>query len=152
MGGAPLVALFLALAAAAAGRAVSAAGARPSEVAVGALFTYDSTIGRAAGLAIELAVDDVNADGTVLAGTKLSLKTRDTNCSGFIGTIEGWGFLSAYYFLSSSVIHVHAPKIRITVSRFRIIASRIRICGAEVSSVEASLNKVMHSCRAFHNC
>ncbi|RLN12536.1 glutamate receptor 3.4-like [Panicum miliaceum] len=71
-----------------AARAVAAAGARPSEVAVGALFTYDSTIGRAARLAIELAVDDVNADRTVLAGTQLKLITQDTNCSGFLGTIE----------------------------------------------------------------
>ena len=94
MGAAQLVAWFLALAAAA-GAAVSAAGARPSEVALGALFTYDSTIGRAARLAIELAVDDVNADRTVLAGTQLKLITQDTNCSGFLGTIEGWLFASS---------------------------------------------------------
>jgi hypothetical protein len=56
---------------------------------VGALFTYESVIGRAAQLAIELAVDDVNADATVLAGTSLNLITQDTNCSGFLGTIEG---------------------------------------------------------------
>jgi ionotropic glutamate receptor len=74
----------LALAAAAA-----AAGQRLSAVTVGALFTYDSIIGRAARLAMELAVDDVNADPTVLAGTSLNLITQDTNCSGFLGTIEG---------------------------------------------------------------
>lgn len=90
MGAAKLVILLLALAAAAARAGVAA---RPSEVAVGALFTYESTIGRPARLAIELAVDDVNADGTVLAGTNLSLVAQDTNCSGFIGTIQGW-FLS----------------------------------------------------------
>jgi glutamate receptor, ionotropic, plant len=85
-----LMSLFsVLLAAAAVARAVSAAGARPGEVAVGALFTYDSTIGRAAQLTIELTVDDVNADRTVLAGTTLKLMTQDTNCSGFLGTIEG---------------------------------------------------------------
>jgi glutamate receptor, ionotropic, plant len=76
----------------------AAAGARPREVALGALFTYDSTIGRAARLAIELAVDDVNADRTVLAGTTMKLMTQDTNCGGFLGTINGsWlaSFLSA---------------------------------------------------------
>lgn len=87
MGAVVLLVLCLALGAAVA--RVSAAGARPSAVAVGALFTYESTIGRAARLAIELAVDDVNADRTVLAGTKLNLITQDTNCSGFLGTIEG---------------------------------------------------------------
>lgn len=86
----PLLALL-----AASARGVGAAGARPSEVAVGALFTYDSTIGRAAQLAIELAVDDVNADRTVLAGTQLKLITQDTNCSGFVGIIDGWLFASS---------------------------------------------------------
>ncbi|CAN6163020.1 unnamed protein product [Urochloa humidicola] len=102
MAAAQLVALFLALSAAA--RAVSAAGARPSEVAVGALFTYDSVIGRAARLAIELAVDDVNADGTVLAGTKLSLKSHDTNCSAFIGTVE------ALELMEENVVAVIGPQ------------------------------------------
>nr|CAB3468763.1 unnamed protein product [Digitaria exilis] len=102
MGAAQLVILFLALAAA---PAVSAAGAaRPSEVAVGALFTYESTIGRPARLAIELAVDDVNADGTVLAGTNLSLVVQDTNCSGFIGTIE------ALRLMEKNVVAVIGPQ------------------------------------------
>ena len=88
MGGAAQLVVVTVLLATAA--AASAAGPRPSEVAVGALFTYDSTIGRAAQLAIELAVDDVNADAKVLKGTKLNLIPMDTNCSGFLGTIKGW--------------------------------------------------------------
>jgi ionotropic glutamate receptor len=92
MGALRVMLLRLALLAAA---AATVTAARPSEVAVGALFTYDSTIGRAARLAIELAVDDVNADRTVLAGTHLNLLAQDTNCSGFLGTIEGWLLLFA---------------------------------------------------------
>ena len=86
MGADRLLVLCLALAAAA---TAAVSGQRPSALSVGALFTYDSTIGRAARLAIELAVDDVNADPAVLAGTSLNLITQDTNCSGFVGTIEG---------------------------------------------------------------
>ena len=103
MGADALLVLCLALFAAA------VSGQRPSAVSVGALFTYDSTIGRAARLAIELAVDDVNADPAVLAGTSLNLITQDTNCSGFVGTIEGQlgslllflQFCYTAYFLSS---------------------------------------------------
>ncbi|GFY97488.1 glutamate receptor 3.4 [Actinidia rufa] len=62
--------------------------ARPSVVNVGALFTFDSVIGRAAKPAIAAAVDDVNSDSTVLPGTKLNLLFHDTKCSGFLGTIE----------------------------------------------------------------
>ncbi|RWW77343.1 hypothetical protein BHE74_00014497 [Ensete ventricosum] len=63
-------------------------GSRPSEISIGALFTFNSTIGRAAKLAIELAVDDVNKNSSVLAGTRLRLFAQDTNCSGFLGSIE----------------------------------------------------------------
>jgi ionotropic glutamate receptor len=64
-------------------------GSRPAELRIGALFTFDSVIGRAVMPAIELAVADVNADPGVLPGTKLSVITQDTNCSGFLGTMEG---------------------------------------------------------------
>ncbi|KAJ4895301.1 Periplasmic binding protein-like I protein [Raphanus sativus] len=60
---------------------------RPSSVNVGALFTYDSFIGRAAKPAFKAAMDDVNADQTVLKGTKLNIVFQDSNCSGFIGTM-----------------------------------------------------------------
>lgn len=66
---------------------------RPTEVRIGALFTFDSVIGRAVKPAIELAVADVNADPSVLSGTKFSVLMQDTNCSGFVGTIEGSCFL-----------------------------------------------------------
>ena len=62
------------------------------DTAAGWLYTGMAEAYRngAARLAIELAVDDVNADRTVLAGTHLNLLAQDTNCSGFLGTIEGW--------------------------------------------------------------
>lgn len=62
---------------------------RPSSVNVGALFTYDSFIGRAAKPAFKAAMDDINADQTVLKGTKLNIVFQDSNCSGFIGTMGG---------------------------------------------------------------
>ncbi|GLJ46345.1 hypothetical protein SUGI_0976910 [Cryptomeria japonica] len=61
-------------------------GARPATVNVGALVAYHTTIGRVAKKAIELAVEDVNNDKTVLNGTKLVLTMMDTNCTAFIGT------------------------------------------------------------------
>jgi len=65
------------------------APSRPNVVNVGALFTFNSTIGRAAGLAIEIAVEDVNANPNILQGTTLNVIAQDTNCSGFLGIIEG---------------------------------------------------------------
>lgn len=73
---------------------------RPSSVNVGALFTFDSAIGRSAGPAIAAAIQDVNSDARVLHGTRLVLVTQDTNCSGFIGTVEGT-LLTPLIFISS---------------------------------------------------
>ncbi|KAH9328311.1 hypothetical protein KI387_000419, partial [Taxus chinensis] len=61
-------------------------GGRPATVNVGALVAYNTTIGRVAKKAIELALEDVNNDETVLNGTQLVLTMMDSNCSAFIGT------------------------------------------------------------------
>jgi glutamate receptor, ionotropic, plant len=77
---------------------------RPAEVRIGALFTFDSVIGKAVRPAIELAVADVNADPSILPGTKLSVLMQDTNCSGFVGTIDGLNFfLIIFWHLLSQI-------------------------------------------------
>ncbi|KAI8551919.1 hypothetical protein RHMOL_Rhmol06G0224500 [Rhododendron molle] len=66
----------------------SVSSSRPSVVNVGALFTFNSVIGRAVKPAVKMAIDDVNSDSTVLSGTNLNIVAHDTNCSGFLGTVE----------------------------------------------------------------
>ncbi|KAK6784975.1 hypothetical protein RDI58_018430 [Solanum bulbocastanum] len=61
---------------------------RPKVVNVGALFTANSVIGRSAGPALVAAINDVNSDSSILRGTKLNLIFQDTNCSGFVGTVD----------------------------------------------------------------
>lgn len=67
----------------------SPSSSRPSIVNIGALFTYDSVIGRSAQPAILAAIDDVNSSPDLLPETKLNLVVHNTNCSGFLGTVEG---------------------------------------------------------------
>ena len=62
---------------------------RPDVVNVGVILTYKSIIGKVAKVAIEAAVEDVNSDSTVLAGTKFELTMQDSNYSGFMGIVEG---------------------------------------------------------------
>ncbi|GKV13324.1 hypothetical protein SLEP1_g24351 [Rubroshorea leprosula] len=66
----------------------SSTSSRPSVVNIGALLTFNSVIGRAARPAIEAAINDINSDPNILKGTKLNLILHDTNCSGFLGTVE----------------------------------------------------------------
>lgn len=72
---------------------------RPSVVNIGAIFSFDSTIGKVAKIAIEEAVKDVNADPTILPGTNLWLQMQNSNCSGFLGMVEGDPFLLSFCFL-----------------------------------------------------
>lgn len=62
-------------------------------VKIGAVFTYDSVIGRGAKAAMEMAVEDVNSDPRILNGTQLELVMEDSSCSVFIGSIKGFPFL-----------------------------------------------------------
>ncbi|XP_054815562.1 glutamate receptor 3.7 isoform X2 [Prosopis cineraria] len=66
---------------------------KPASVNIGAVFTFDSVIGRAAKVAMHMAVDDVNADPIVLNGTKLNLVMEDTNCNVFLGSIGAFRIL-----------------------------------------------------------
>ena len=72
---------------------------RPSSVNIGAIFTFNSVIGRVAKPAIEAAVSDINADPRILNGTKLKLITEDANCSAFLGSVEGKFSSQLFFFL-----------------------------------------------------
>lgn len=75
---------------------------RPSVVNVGAIFTFNSVIGKAAKTAMEIAVSDVNADPRILNGTKLRLITGDAECNAFVGSVRGtfyWQFFTVTFFL-----------------------------------------------------
>ncbi|CAJ1942195.1 unnamed protein product [Sphenostylis stenocarpa] len=62
---------------------------RPSTVNIGALMSFNSTVGRVAKVAIEAAVDDVNSDATILNGTMLKISMFDTKLStGFLGIVD----------------------------------------------------------------
>lgn len=65
---------------------------RPAVVNIGAVFTFDSTIGAASYFAIKQAVEDVNSNSSVLHGTKLQVEMRNSNCSGFHGIIGGTSY------------------------------------------------------------
>lgn len=60
---------------------------RPAVVNIGAIFTFDSVIGKAAKPAMEAALSDVNNDSRIQ--TKLNLLMDDVNSSVFLGTIDG---------------------------------------------------------------
>ncbi|KAA8532081.1 hypothetical protein F0562_006777 [Nyssa sinensis] len=67
--------------------------ARPDVVNIGSIFNFDSFVGRVAKVAIEAAIEDVNANPALLGGTKLKLTMYDSNYSGFLGIVEALRFM-----------------------------------------------------------
>ncbi|KAI4354174.1 hypothetical protein L6164_003067 [Bauhinia variegata] len=61
---------------------------RSNVVNIGALFSFNSTIGKVAKVAIAAAVDDVNSSPKVLNRTKLKISMQDTSHNGFLGIIK----------------------------------------------------------------
>jgi ionotropic glutamate receptor len=62
---------------------------RPQLVNIGAVFAFDSVIGRAAKVALEAAVSDVNNDKSFLKETELRLLMEDSACNVFRGSFGG---------------------------------------------------------------
>lgn len=70
---------------------------RPSVVNVGAIFTFNSVIGKVAKTAMEIAVSDVNADPRILNGTELKLITEDAECNAFVSSVRGTSLLAIFF-------------------------------------------------------
>lgn len=61
---------------------------RPQVVNIGSVFTFKSLIGKVIKVAMQAAVDDVNANPTVLNNTRLNIIMHDTKFNGFMSIME----------------------------------------------------------------
>ncbi|XP_047307518.1 glutamate receptor 3.3-like isoform X2 [Impatiens glandulifera] len=93
---------------------------RPDVVNVGAVFTFDSSIGRVAKLAIQEAVNDVNSDSSLLPETKLVVHMQNSNCSGF------QGLLGALKFMETEVVAVIGPQSSVVAHMISHIANELQ--------------------------
>ncbi|KAM0970087.1 hypothetical protein EV1_017986 [Malus domestica] len=95
--------------------------ARPDVVNIGAIFTFDSVIGKIAKLAITLAVEDVNSNPEILNGTKLTLKMQNTKSSDFLGIIE------ALQFTENDTVAIIGPQYSATAHVISHIADELKV-------------------------
>ncbi|KAI3948796.1 hypothetical protein MKX01_022210 [Papaver californicum] len=107
---------------------------RSTVVNVGALFTFDSVIGRVAKVAIEAAADDVNADPSILKGIKLNFIMQDTNCSVFMGS------MSAFQLLERDVVAVIGPQSSSVAHMISFIANGLQVPLISFAATDATLS------------
>ncbi|KAK6918873.1 Receptor, ligand binding region [Dillenia turbinata] len=94
---------------------------RPSVVNVGAVFSFNSVIGRAAKPAMLAAVSAVNADQRVLNGTKLKLIMEDADCNVFVGLTE------ALQVLEKEVVTIIGPQSSAIAHMISTLVNGIRV-------------------------
>lgn len=66
----------------------------PDFVNIGALFSFNTSVGRSIKIAIKAAIEDINSDPTILGKTKLNLSLQeDSKYRGFLSISEGMSFI-----------------------------------------------------------
>ncbi|XP_076906232.1 glutamate receptor 3.4-like [Bidens hawaiensis] len=111
---------------------------RPSVVNVGALFSVNSVIGRSAKPAIAAAIEDVNSSPTILQETRLNLMWYDTNCSGFLGTIE------ALQLMEKGVVAMIGPESSVIAHLISHIANELHVPLLSFGATDPTLSGHRH--------
>lgn len=111
---------------------------RPAVVHIGAIFTLNSTIGRVANIAINMALDDVNSDPSILGGTKLNITTQDSNCSGFLGIVE------ALQFMETDIVAIIGPQSSVIAHVISHVANELRVPLVSFAATDPTLSSLQY--------
>nr|XP_023882720.1 glutamate receptor 3.6-like [Quercus suber] len=109
---------------------------RPSVVNVGAILAYKSIIGKVAKVAIEAAIEDVNSDPTVLAGTKIQLTMQDSNYNGFLGIVE------TLQFMEKDTVAIIGPLNSVTAHVISQISNELQVPLLSYSATDPTLSSL----------
>ncbi|KAJ1397584.1 Solute-binding protein family 3/N-terminal domain of MltF [Sesbania bispinosa] len=109
---------------------------RPSVVNIGAIFTFDSVIGKVAKIAMEEAVKDINANTNILHGTKLVLHMQTSNCSGFDGMVQ------ALRFMETDVVAILGPQSSVVAHIISHVANELRVPLLSFAATDPTLSSL----------
>ncbi|GFZ10547.1 glutamate receptor 3.3 [Actinidia rufa] len=111
---------------------------RPAVVNIGAMFSFDSTIGRVAKIAIEEAVKDVNSNSIVLTGTKLVVHMQDSNCSGVLGMVR------ALQFMETDIVAVVGPQSSVVAHLILNLANELQVPFVSFAATDPTLSSLQY--------
>ncbi|KAK6924583.1 Solute-binding protein family 3/N-terminal domain of MltF [Dillenia turbinata] len=111
---------------------------RPSVVNVGAIFTFNSPIGKIAKVAIEAAVNDVNSNPSILGASKLKMKMQDANYSGFLGIIN------ALQFMESDTVAIIGPQSSVMSHVISHIANELKVPLLSFAATDPTLSSLQY--------
>ncbi|KAL8211552.1 hypothetical protein R6Q57_005989 [Mikania cordata] len=112
------------------------ASSRPSVVNVGAIFTFDSTIGRVAKVAIQEAIKDINENSTLLPGTTLRMDMKSSNCSGFLGMV------GALQFMETNAVAIVGPQSSVVAHIISHVVNELQVPLLSFAATDPTLSNL----------
>ncbi|KAL8255281.1 hypothetical protein R6Q59_033502 [Mikania micrantha] len=109
---------------------------QPDYVNVGALFSFDSVIGKAAKVGIESAIIDVNRDSKILNGTQMRLIMVDSNCSVFKSSI------GVFQMLERDVVAIIGPQSSTVSHMISQIANGVQVPTISYAATDPTLSSL----------
>ncbi|KAH7692079.1 Ionotropic glutamate receptor plant protein [Dioscorea alata] len=114
------------------------ADTRPTIINVGVVFNFNSTIGEVAAIAIQAGVDDVNADPTILQGSKLAVMMHDDKCNGFTGMVE------VLKLMGKQVVGVVGPQCSIIANIISHIAKELKVPLLSFAATDPTISSLQY--------
>ncbi|CAO2830717.1 unnamed protein product [Amaranthus hypochondriacus] len=112
------------------------ASARPKIVNIGAILSFNSTVGKVAKIAIQAAMNDVNASPEVLHGTKLNISMRDSARSGFLGVVD------AMTIIESGVVAIIGPQSSVIAHVVSQVAKGLQVPLLSFAATDPTLSSL----------
>ncbi|KAJ6802351.1 glutamate receptor 3.1-like [Iris pallida] len=111
---------------------------RPAVVNIGAVFSFNSTIGRVAKVAINAAVDDINSDTSVLRGTNLTVQMQDSSCNAFLSVVE------ALKFMETDIVAIVGPQSSVVAHAICHVANEFQVPLLSFSATDPTLSSLQY--------
>lgn len=111
---------------------------RPSVVNIGAIFPFNSTIGKVAKVAMFAALEDINSNPDVLGGTKLQITTKDSAYSGFLGIVE------ALQFMEGETVAIIGPQSSVIAHVVSYISNELQVPLLSFASTDPTLSSLQY--------
>ncbi|EOA25081.1 hypothetical protein CARUB_v10018389mg [Capsella rubella] len=108
--------------------------ARPQVVNIGAVFTFDSLIGKVIKIAMDAAVEDVNASPSILNTTTLKIIMHDTKFNGFMSIME------PLQFMESETVAIIGPQRSTTARVVAHVATELKIPILSFSATDPTMS------------
>ncbi|KAK9725677.1 hypothetical protein RND81_05G161800 [Saponaria officinalis] len=109
---------------------------RPEVVTIGAIYSFDSVIGKVAKVAIQAAVDDVNSSPQVLHGTKLNISMKNSNFNGFLGFVE------AMRLMEEDVVAIIGPQSSVLAHIMSLLAGGFQVPLLSYAALDPTLSSL----------